>query len=226
MMKAPIFITGCPRSGAGLIARIIDFCGADGGMVNSAYENKDINKQIIKPYFEEKGYNLQYPLPELKGLLIPSDIQEKILTLLQVEENNSYLRNDKIWFVKNSALSLMYPIFNYAFPNAKWVIVRRKTSDIILSCLKTAYMNVYEDKEIRTEIGAKTEIEGWKWWVRQYEERFVGMLQNGLNCKVIWPQRMVSGNYQQIYELLEWVGLPWKSQILNFVDPLFAKSRI
>ncbi len=67
---------------------------------------------------------------------------------------------------------------------------------------------------------------GWIEWVRQYEQRFVEMITEGLNCKIIWPERMVYGDYQQLYELCEWLGLPWKSEALNFIDPLLWGSRV
>ncbi|MGB4239665.1 MAG: hypothetical protein WBJ87_08685, partial [Candidatus Hydrothermia bacterium] len=69
------------------------------------------------------------------------------------------------------------------------------------------------------------EEEGWLWMVHEYEKRFVEMIMSGIDCKVIWPDRMVYGDYQQIYEMLEWLGLPWKSEILTFLDPLLEKSR-
>jgi len=34
-----------------------------------------------------------------------------------------------------------------------------------------------------------------------------------------------TGDYKQLYETLDWVGLSWKSEILNFIDPLLWGSR-
>jgi len=51
------------------------------------------------------------------------------------------------------------------------------------------------------------------------------MITEGLNCKVVWPERMVQGNYQQMYETIEWLGLRWKSEVLTFIDPKLWKAR-
>jgi len=35
----------------------------------------------------------------------------------------------------------------------------------------------------------------------------------------------VTGDYQQMYETIEWLGLEWKSEVLNFIDPKLWKAR-
>ena len=73
-------------------------------------------------------------------------------------------------------------------------------------------------------MGVKTEQEGWLWWVHEQEKQFVAMIEFGLNCKVVWPERMVSGDYSQINEMLEWVGLSWNDRIVGMVHPLLRNS--
>ena len=51
------------------------------------------------------------------------------------------------------------------------------------------------------------------------------MIEAGLNCKVVWPERMVSGDYQQIHETLEWLGLKWNKEVINWIDPLLWYNR-
>ena len=74
-------------------------------------------------------------------------------------------------------------------------------------------------------INVTSEEEGWRWWVKQHEKRFNEMINEGLNCKVVWPDKMVKGDYKQLYETLEWLGLEWKSEVLSFIDPLLFHSR-
>ena len=52
------------------------------------------------------------------------------------------------------------------------------------------------------------------------------MIEAGLNCKVVWPDRMVNGDYSQIQETLEWLGLPWDHSIINIIDPLLWHSKL
>ena len=52
------------------------------------------------------------------------------------------------------------------------------------------------------------------------------MIHAGLNVKVIWPERMVKGNYEQIYEVIEWLGLSWKGkEVMDFIEPKLWKAK-
>ncbi len=223
IQQPPIFVTGCPRSGTSIIAATVNRCGAFIGGISkrSMYENIRISDELVKPYLDRMGVDKkeQYPLPDLSSISIPTDWKRKVEQIILDEGYKS-----GIWMYKGTAMCLMWPVWHYAFPNAKWIIVRRRTPDIVQSCLKTGYMNAFSDEEVRGKVNVSSEAEGWKWWIRQHEQRFVEMITEGLNCKVIWPERMVSGDYQQLHEVLDWVGLEWKSDLLNFIDPLLWNS--
>jgi len=229
-MISPILITGCARSGTSLVAGIINMCGAFGGNMsgptpNNAkgmFENSRIRNEIVKPYYRSMNVDPlgQYPLPDPKKLLIPSGWQQDIELAMIAD---GYV--DGPWMYKGAKLCQHWPVWNYAFPNAKFVIVRRKTSDIINSCVRTGFMRAFAFPKNLKAVGVSTEAEGWLWWVHQHEERFVEMIQEGLNCKVIWPERMVDGDYSQIKEMLEWLGLEWKSEITEFIEPKLWKAR-
>ena len=64
---------------------------------------------------------------------------------------------------------------------------------------------------------AYKDAEGWLHWVHQYEAKFVEMIEAGLNCKVIWPERMINGDYKQLHEVVEWLGLTWNDKALDFI---------
>ena len=229
-MPSPILITGCARSGTSMVAGMINLCGAFGGKMSGAtrnnekgmFENACIRNNIVKPYLRQIGVDPmgQYPLPDVDNLVIPTDIRKRVI---QVMIDEGYTGGQ--WMYKGAKICLMWPVWHYAFPNAKWIIVRRRTGDIIQSCLKTGFMRAFAVEKNRTVVGAKTEGEGWLWWVHQHEKRFTEMITEGVNCKVIWPHRMVHGDYEQVYEMLEWLGLPWKSEVLSFVDPLLWHAR-
>lgn len=86
-------------------------------------------------------------------------------------------------------------------------------------------MRAFNNEANREEVGAKTEDEGWLWWVHQHEQRFREMIDEGVNVKIVWPERMVQGDYKQMYETIDWLGLEWNSKALSFVDPLLWKAR-
>lgn len=216
--QSPTLITGCARSGTSLVAGIINICGAfsgqtgPGNMYNAKglFENQRI-RAIDKAYLtsikmDPKG---QYPLPNTATLPIPNDWRSRIEGAMIADGYK-----DGPWFYKGARNCLTWPVWHFAFPNAKWVIVRRRSADIAESCLKTSFMNAYST------------YEGWIKWINHHEKCFVEMIQAGLNVKMVWPERMVRGDYEQIYELIEWLGLTWKSeQVMDFIEPKLWKSR-
>ena len=228
--KSPILVTGCARSGTSMIAGVINLCGAFGGDMSGPnrnnrkgmFENHIIREQVVKPYFRKiKVDSLgQYPLPDVQNLEIPTNICQKVEKIML---DQGYIEGP--WMYKGAKMCLTWPVWHYAFPNAKWVIVRRRTGDIIRSCVRTGFMRAFIRESTYKKVGATSEEEGWLWWVHQHEQRFIEMINEGLNVKVIWPQRMVTVDYQQLYETLEWLGLPWKSEVLSFIDPLLWHSR-
>lgn len=230
-MTAPTLITGCARSGTSLVAGIINICGAFGGDMSGPnkynakgmFENAKIREGVIKAYYEKIHVDPfgQYPLPDVEKLPIPIDWKQKVEAVMSQE---GYA--DGPWMYKGAKICQHWPVWNYAFPNAKYVIVRRKTSDIINSCTRTGFMRAFSQPVNQKAVGVANEHDGWLWWVRQHELRFVEMIQEGLNCKVVWPERMVDGDYSQMKELIEWLGLEWKSvDVMNFIEPKLWKAR-
>lgn len=219
-MKQPILITGCARSGTSLIAGIIDICGAKGGETagptgdnkKGMFENTNIRDNIEKHYLKSincdpKGQN---PLPDTNDMNIPVTWQQRVegvMTSERVGENEQ-------WYYKSGKSALIWPVWHYAFPGAKWIIVRRRSADIAESCLNTGFMNAYEN------------YEDWIKWINHHEEKFVQMIQAGLNVKVIWPERLMKWNYEQLYELIEWLGLEWREKdVREFIEPKLWKAR-
>jgi len=217
-MNQPVFITGVERSGSSLITKILDICGVFKGNTSTMYENIEVRTKLAS-YIAQNINNGEF-IPNIQQLNIPVDWRKKIDDILGQEGYKNGL-----WFLKGAQLAQTWPVWNYAYPNARWLIVRRRTGDIIQSCIKTGYMRIFKDEANLQAIGVGSEEEGWKWWVHQYEKAFVGMIEAGLDCKIIWPERMVRGDYQQVYETLEWLGLKWSSKIVEIIDPMLIKSR-
>jgi hypothetical protein len=223
MEKMPILITGIERSGSSIIAKIIAASGVFAGDTSKMMENTFLNGFLCSYYrkigADEKG---QFPLPAIEKLQ-PFQLRDKIECAIMAQG----YRWDKPYLLKSNRLSQTWPIWHGAFPDSRWIIVRRRTGDIVYSCLHTAFMQAFRKEEIRKKIGVSDEREGWLWWVHQHEARFVEMIQTGLNCMVVWPERMVDGDYTQIEQMLNWLNLPYdENRIKEMVEPLIWKSRI
>lgn len=230
-MKSPILITGCARSGTSMVAGIINLCGAFGGRMSGPnknnekgmFENAAIRQNIVKPYLRSIGADPlgQFPLPDTSDLSVPVNWKRRVEDIIKSEG----LPGGSPWMYKGAKMCLHWPVWHFAFPDAKWIIVRRKTPDIINSCMRTGFMQAFARPQVLTKIGAKDEREGWLWWVHQHEQRFVEMISAGLNVKQIWPERMVDRNYGQTQEMLEWLGLEWNDKIFDFIEPKLWKAR-
>ena len=216
--QSPILITGCARSGTSMVAGVVNICGAFGGHTGPGnkynekglFENQTI-RVIDKVYLTSIGMDPkgQKPLPNTSNLHIPRDWRYKIEKAM-LEDGYK----DGPWFYKGARNCLTWPVWNYAFPNAKWVIVRRRSADIAMSCLKTSFMNAYNS------------YEDWIKWINHHERCFVEMITEGLNVKIVWPERMVAGNYEQMKELIEWLGLTWKAEeVMQFIEPKLWHAR-
>jgi len=231
-MKSPILITGCARSGTSMVAGVIHLSGAFGGNMRGPnpnnpkgmFENASIVNGIVKPYYRDLNVDPlgQYPLPNVEDLPIPSNWQRRVEDVIKKEG----YPGGAPWFYKGAKMCQHWPVWHYAFPDAKWIIVRRKTPDIINSCMRTGFMRAFSSPANKKAVGVKTEYDGWLWWVHEHEKRFEEMIREGLNCKQVWPERMVEGNYAQMKEMLEWLGLePDLTKIMNFIEPKIWKAR-
>ncbi len=228
-VESPIIVTGCPRSGTSIISGMLEICGAFAGTIpqptkhetRGMGENRVIYEDVVKPYIQslQADPSGQWPLMDSEKLMIPIDWELMISDALH---KDGYMGGK--WLYKSNTAALMWKVWSYAYPSAKWVLVRRRTGDIVSSCLQTSYMKAFKNPAYRKEIGAETESEAWIHWVHKYEEAFVGMLTAGVNCKVVWPERFVRNDYQQLYEVIEWVGLEWKSSVADYLDPKLWKN--
>jgi len=227
--KSPILVTGCARSGSSMIAAAINACGAFSGELSDPshsskrgmFENIRIREDLVKPYFKQVGMDPmgQFPVKDISNLTPPSEWKSMVELIMQKEGYS-----EGAWMYKDSRSGLIWPVWNAAYPDAKWVIVRRRTGDVVNSCIKTGYMKAFKSAENRRSVKVSSEEEGWLWWVHENEKRFNEMINAGVNCKVIWPQRMVNGDYTQLYEIIDWLGLTWDNKAFNFIHPLLWGS--
>jgi len=217
----PILITGVERSGSTFVAKILDMCGVFSGAGNNMFENT-----MIHSLHYEMLRNVEELFPVTDKINIPYGWRDIILA--EMKQEGWY--EDQPWMVKGSVLAQYWPVWHYAFPDAKWLIVRRRTGDVIQSCIKTGFMKTFKQVENLKKLGLKEEKDGWLWWVHQYENKFIEMIKEGLNCRIVWPDRLAEPVdaykcVKQMYETVEWLGLEWNDDIPDVILPLFKKDR-
>jgi hypothetical protein len=230
-MESPILITGAARSGTSMVAGVINQCGAFGGKMsgpnrNNAkgmFENSYIRNSIVKPYLRKLNVDAkgQYPLPDINNLKPYPELRQHVIDTMLSQGYQS-----GPWMYKGAKMCLHWPIWNTAFPNAKWIIVRRRSEGIVNSCMRTGFMNAFDKQIVRKAVQVNTAEEGWKWWVKHHEKKFVEMFQAGLNGKSIWPHRMIDGDFSELRHIIEWLGLDYdEKKVKEFIEPKLYNSK-
>lgn len=221
-MEQPILITGCARSGTSMASGIIHLCGVFGGDMagpnahnqKGMFENLLIRQTMVKPYLSSIGCDPlgQKPLPNNRQVFEVSPTQGKqwAIGVIKIMKEQGY--SDGPWFYKGAKSCLYWYLWHLAFPDAKWIIVRRDADDIAASCMRTSFMRKYRDAL------------GWLHWVDTHERRFRQMKTAGLQIREVWPQKWIDGDFSEIKEAVDWLGLEWQETLIqSFVEPTLYK---
>ena len=144
--KRPLFILGLPRSGTSLVAGMLKkmgfWCGStvagDGNNPKGYFEHSHIRETVIKKQLRDLGCDPLgvSKLPELESLPIDGGLRKTIFTLVK---RDGY-RDQRPWFYKDAKLSLLWPMYTAAFPEASWLFVQRDVESFVSSCLRTRFM--------------------------------------------------------------------------------------
>lgn len=216
-IKQLILITGVERSGSTLISRVLEMCNANVGQTNKMSENVSLrflsNTTI-------KSCSVGCFMPTSDSLKAITNWQNKVERCLKDQQ----LSQNAPFVYKDSQITQLWELWNASYPDAKWIIVRRRTGDILNSLHETAYMNRFKIVKNIKAVGASNEKDAWLWWVHQYEARFRDIIQSGANYRVVWPERMRDGDFEQIKEVVDWCGLEWNEEVIGVMSNLLNKN--
>ncbi len=217
IMPNPILITGCARSGTSMVAGLVRLSGAYSGNIRKEshtaahHENRAIVEHLVKPYLrsidaDPKG---QKPLPD-RGVVAVTATPEKAsewrLHIYRRFLADGYSSGP--WFYKGAKMCLIWPMFHAAFPESRWIIVRRPDDAVIESCLRAPFMGSYK--------GAQ----GWQGWVDEHLAAFNEMHEAGMKIREVWSDRVAGGDFTEIKDAVEWCGLTFdEDKAREFVDP-------
>ncbi len=205
-----IFITGAARSGTSLTTKILQAHGLWLGgpdEVNDLYEHQTIRQRLLKPMLTRVGADPlgQGPLPDMTKFRPDPYLRDRIRLYLNGGPGP--------WGYKDAKLTLTWPMWRAAFPEAKWIIVRRETEQIINSCLRTHFMKRH---------GANRNL--WHGWVNFHLLQFAVMRQQGLNTFEVWPEDFI--DYSDAFgPIAEFVGLEFNAEIVRkAINPKLWRS--
>ncbi len=199
----PIMIVGSACSGLDNIASVLHHAGLWSGchiytrrrLGHPAFINGQILAQISRPlldrgrfgdvfgqaYLPTKGYREQIDTKERAERL-----QKELTSIILKQEYE-----EGQWFVMCGKACLVWTVWNRAFPDAHWILVRRKKEDVIADCLERPYMRAY-----RTEAG-------WGEWYDIHVECFNEMILSlKKRIHVVWIEYILNGEYSQLTNAL------------------------
>lgn len=233
MNTAPILITGMPRSGTSLIANMLGACGAFlGRTVGPApenprgfFENAAIREGIVKAQLvalraDPLGVQV---LPEPEDTLALEPFAETLAEALTREGWSG-----GPWAYKDAKLTLLWPLWRREFPNARWVVVRRKKGEVVRSCLQTNFMRQHSSNSAF-----------WMEFHDAYFRRMVALAESGAWHREVEPQKIFDGDWSEFEALVADLGLAFNKEACEAciqrsawhartdgVEPLYTKIRL
>ena len=210
-MAEPIIITGTPRSGLAIVARVFRACG---GWVSPRvraqrgrrpFGDDRISESLVRPFMRGIGCDprCQHPLPVLdqfrdKALTVSTPWRGFVQHSLRDDGYDSDGDGVGPWLYTGADACILWPVWHAAFPNARWIIVRRDTESIARSCIKTGYMNAFSS------------MADWRTWVQEYGRRFNEMEKAGLSISFIWPTQFLAGQTTDVQRAVNGISdLKW-----------------
>ena len=194
-----IIIVGCARSGTTLTASVLQACGANFGEVDRLMEHKIVRSQIVRPYLAQIGASTRgvNPLPRRDSIVYNNDWGDRVRTAIGQPEP---------WAYKCPKSCHIWPLWDHHFPKAKWVIVQRAKEQIVSSCMRTSFMQGFNDEE------------GWGAWVDVHHKRFKE-IRSATDSMAVWPQRTLDMP-EAFIPLVEHCGLTWNGdEVAKRIDP-------
>lgn len=209
-LNQPILVTGLPRSGTSMVAGLFDASGAWTGTTvpgNSEnpkgfFEHQVLREKITKQILIQLDVD---PLgvksvPPLKPGMKVDGIEKIITNIIKADGYGE----DQPWLYKGAKLSLIWPIFDKAFPAARWIIVRRNPEEVIDSCLRTSFMKQHS-----------TDRAFWENFVVAYEQRLELLESTLSNVMVVETNKVLAGDYDKLKAAIESCGLSFDQQVIE-----------
>jgi len=201
-----------------MIAGAIGICGAWSGSTvpggspanpKGFFEHSVIRERVTKQILKSLGCD---PLGVRK--IPPVDLQGEIPGLsdviLNVIEKDGYT-HETPWLYKDAKLTLLWPFYKKAFPDATWLVVRRDEDGFINSCLRTHFMKQHsQDRNY------------WKEFAKEYQIRIEALKKSGANVLEISSPDIINGNLENLKELVLQLGLTYREKELKeFITPVY-----
>lgn len=120
-------------------------------------------------------------------------------------------RDDMPWLYKDAKLTILWPIYKKAFPDATWIIVKRDEDGFINLCLHTHFMKQHSENR-----------DFWKKFAHEYQIRIEALKDSGARTLEISSPNIIGGNLESLKELVTKIGLDYREKELKeFICPAY-----
>lgn len=205
----PVLITGAPFSGITKVAGLFYKHGLWLGKSDEywdiseprfQYENPVLRSQVnqkILGLIDADPFRVD-KIPELSGLPTTGSLKSAIKGMVRKQGYDG----SHLWGFKDFRMSLLWPLWQKEFPDARWVIVKRPRSNTIRTCLNmqgTRKISLHEHY--------------WYNWCEIYDERLQALRTAVSHSFEIDANALEYGEIEQIQGLMDLLGLDFDLKI-------------
>jgi hypothetical protein len=204
-----VFVATCPRSGSSMDCGILERCGAFGGNTigstpanqRGIYENRHLNSIALNPILSKIGINSP------RGLLTLSKAGGFDGELMaEFGDNLTYGFNSQgyesgVAYFKNGIYTFMFDGIDKHFPNAVWILPKRKIDNVMKSTRKL--------REGATDEAIMADI-------KDYHTMYDHIVEVcGERAHVLDNDKVAAGDFTHIKSIVESLGLEWDQEAVD-----------
>ena len=219
--RRPILIAGLPRSRTSMTMRILARHGVWVGDTMKAtsanpvgfFENVSLKDQVIKKVLADLGAdpNGVTSLPDIANMPILPVLANGIMQVIAKEGYDGTAP----WAFKDPKLTLLWPVFASAFPDAHWIIPRRDRKSVIRSLTEVHFMRRHS-----------SDPEYWAMFCAAYDQRLDLLAHSGARVSHIDTDALVNGDYAALAAVLTAAGVAPDPRIFrDAIDPDLSQDR-
>lgn len=207
---APVFLLGFPRSGTTLLEQIL---GAHPGLV--ALEEEALIAGVGQKLDEHSG-----DYPALLGDLSDDDRRELRSSYLQLARERTQWQPGQLLLDKFPLNTVHLPLIHCLFPDARILLALRHPCDVALSC----FMQEFELNDAMVNFTSLEDTALLYDAVMSICHAARAALP--LQLREVRYESLIDDLEGEVRGVLDFLGLDWRSEVLDFATRAKAKSRI
>ena len=181
------------------------------------FEHVILREQVTKAILAAHGFDPLGIRPLPPRDFNPSIEFNRSFTLRQaidaIIRNDGY-KSESNWLYKGPKMSLLWRIYDNAFPNAIWIVASRNREGFVRSCLKTNFMSRHS-----------ADPSFWHQYAEEYEQRLADLAGAVATHHEVKTDDIIRGDFSGIEHICRAHDLEYQlDRVAEFVSPRFWNS--